>query len=130
MRFQHSYLGTAFERNVPAPDWVLDYWHPLEKAQYPDYFACRELRKEEFIKAWDAKYRSDPCEQNDPPDPFTPDPFADGGELCEDTVEYDPLCGDEESICDDVDSTCDDEKSMCEENIIPPSKEEPNCRST
>lgn len=37
--------GNAHGRKVELPDWVLDYWHPLEKAQYPDYFARREKRK-------------------------------------------------------------------------------------
>lgn len=44
--------GVAAERVVPAPDWVLDYWHPLEKAQYPEYFCRRETRKMEFIQKW------------------------------------------------------------------------------
>lgn len=37
--------GNAHGRTIDLPDWVLDYWHPLEKAQYPDYFARREKRK-------------------------------------------------------------------------------------
>ncbi|XP_045781953.1 NADH dehydrogenase [ubiquinone] 1 beta subcomplex subunit 9-like isoform X1 [Maniola jurtina] len=44
--------GPAFERVVQPPDWVLDYWHPLEKAQYPQYFRCREARKCEYIRHW------------------------------------------------------------------------------
>ncbi|KAF5400626.1 hypothetical protein PHET_06213 [Paragonimus heterotremus] len=28
----------------------LDFWHPLEKLQYPDYFARREKRKQEFVE--------------------------------------------------------------------------------
>lgn len=48
--------GVAFEREVIPPDWVLDYWHPLEKAQYPEYFARREKRKEEYIKWWENQY--------------------------------------------------------------------------
>ncbi|KPJ04166.1 PREDICTED: NADH dehydrogenase [ubiquinone] 1 beta subcomplex subunit 9-like [Papilio xuthus] len=46
--------GVAFERVVEPPDWVMDYWHPLEKAQYPQYFATRECRKNQFIKKWQA----------------------------------------------------------------------------
>ncbi|KAJ8970892.1 hypothetical protein NQ314_000979 [Rhamnusium bicolor] len=46
----------AYERDVEPPDWVLDYWHPLEKAQYPEYFARREQRKKEFVKLWEQKY--------------------------------------------------------------------------
>ncbi|CAG4939438.1 NADH dehydrogenase [ubiquinone] 1 beta subcomplex subunit 9-like [Colias croceus] len=44
--------GVAYSRVVTPPDWILDYWHPLEKAQYPDYFARRECRKAEYIKKW------------------------------------------------------------------------------
>ncbi|KAI8432772.1 hypothetical protein MSG28_013731 [Choristoneura fumiferana] len=46
--------GVAFAREVEPPDWVLDYWHPLEKAQYPDYFRRRECRKKEYIALWEA----------------------------------------------------------------------------
>lgn len=48
--------GCAFEREVIPPDWVLDFWHPLEKAQYPEYFARRELRKKEYVEWWEKKY--------------------------------------------------------------------------
>lgn len=48
--------GVAHGRVVIPPDWILDYWHPLEKAQYPEYFARREQRKQEFIKLWEKKY--------------------------------------------------------------------------
>lgn len=48
--------GVAYGREVIPPDWVLDYWHPLEKAQYPEYFARREERKKEFVKMWEKKY--------------------------------------------------------------------------
>ncbi|CAH3949424.1 NADH dehydrogenase [ubiquinone] 1 beta subcomplex subunit 9-like [Pieris brassicae] len=44
--------GVAYARVVTPPDWVLDYWHPLEKAQYPEYFARRECRKNEYIDKW------------------------------------------------------------------------------
>ncbi|VVC98934.1 NADH dehydrogenase [ubiquinone] 1 beta subcomplex subunit 9-like [Leptidea sinapis] len=44
--------GVAYKRVVIPPDWVLDYWHPLEKAQYPEYFARRECRKMEYIDLW------------------------------------------------------------------------------
>ncbi|XP_069683071.1 NADH dehydrogenase [ubiquinone] 1 beta subcomplex subunit 9-like [Periplaneta americana] len=54
--FPHSPGGKAYGREVVPPDWVLDYWHPLEKAQYPEYFARREKRKEEFVKMWNRKY--------------------------------------------------------------------------
>lgn len=48
--------GVAFAREVIPPDWVVDYWHPLEKAEYPEYFARREQRKAEYIKLWEQKY--------------------------------------------------------------------------
>ena len=35
---------------------MLDKWHPLEKAQYPEYFALREIRKKEFVERWETKY--------------------------------------------------------------------------
>ncbi|KAM7297015.1 NADH dehydrogenase [ubiquinone] 1 beta subcomplex subunit 9 [Ixodes scapularis] len=52
----HGPGGVAYGRNVASPDWVLDYWHPLEKAQYPEYFARREERKKEYIANWEKKY--------------------------------------------------------------------------
>lgn len=57
--------GCAFEREVIPPDWVLDYWHPLEKAQYPDYFARREQRKKEYVVWWEKQYgKHDPNEHH------------------------------------------------------------------
>ena len=35
---------------------VLDFWHPYEKAAYPEYFARREVRKREFVERWEKKY--------------------------------------------------------------------------
>ncbi|KAJ2940843.1 hypothetical protein O0L34_g10104 [Tuta absoluta] len=62
-KFALSAGGVAYERVVTPPDWVLDYWHPLEKAQYPEYFKKRELRKQEFIKMWEKEYgKHDPKE--------------------------------------------------------------------
>ncbi|XP_065166952.1 NADH dehydrogenase [ubiquinone] 1 beta subcomplex subunit 9 [Atheta coriaria] len=55
-KFPDSPGGVAYAREVLPPDWVLDYWHPIEKAQYPDYFARREQRKIEFMQAWQKKY--------------------------------------------------------------------------
>ena len=54
--FAMSPGGCAFERDVIPPDWVLDYWDPLEKAQYPEYFAKREQRKKEYMAWWDKQY--------------------------------------------------------------------------
>ncbi|XP_071447931.1 NADH dehydrogenase [ubiquinone] 1 beta subcomplex subunit 9 [Hetaerina americana] len=55
-KFAKSPGGSAFERNVVPPDWVLDYWSPQEKAAYPDYFARREQRKKEYIQWWEKQY--------------------------------------------------------------------------
>lgn len=51
-KFEESPGGVAYEREVIPPDWMLDYWHPLEKAEYPDYFSRREKRKKEFLEYW------------------------------------------------------------------------------
>lgn len=48
--------GVAYNREMIPPDWVLDYWHPLEKAQYPEYFARREQRKKEYVEWWEKTY--------------------------------------------------------------------------
>ncbi|XP_055923576.1 NADH dehydrogenase [ubiquinone] 1 beta subcomplex subunit 9 [Eupeodes corollae] len=55
-KFAGSPGGCAFEREVIPPDWVLDYWHPLEKAQYPEYFARREERKKQYLAMWEKQY--------------------------------------------------------------------------
>lgn len=54
--YNDSAGGVMFERNDPVPDHHLDNWHPLEKAFYPDYFARREKRKQEFIDRWHKQY--------------------------------------------------------------------------
>jgi len=51
-----SYNAPAYEQTVEPPDWVLDFWDPMEKAQYPYYFAKREQRKKEYIERWEKKY--------------------------------------------------------------------------
>ncbi|CAL8100096.1 unnamed protein product [Calicophoron daubneyi] len=48
--------GVAYERDSHMYDIQLDFWHPLEKLQYPDYFARREKRKKEFIEQWVERY--------------------------------------------------------------------------
>ncbi|XP_022913735.1 NADH dehydrogenase [ubiquinone] 1 beta subcomplex subunit 9 [Onthophagus taurus] len=55
-KFPLSPGGVAYQREVIPPDWIIDHWHPLEKAQYPEYFAKRELRKKEFIREYEKKY--------------------------------------------------------------------------
>lgn len=53
----HAYSkeGIAYGRNFESPDFVMDFYHPLEKAQYPYYFAKREHMKDEYIKLWKKK---------------------------------------------------------------------------
>ncbi|CAG9792745.1 unnamed protein product [Diatraea saccharalis] len=64
-KFATSPGGVAYERVVQSPDWVLDYWHPLEKAQYPEYFKKREQRKKEFMAMWEKEYgKPDPKDQH------------------------------------------------------------------
>lgn len=55
-KFPTSPGGVAYERYVEPPDWVLDYWHPIEKAHYPKYFALREKRKLEYIEFYNKHY--------------------------------------------------------------------------
>lgn len=35
---------------------VLDWWHPDEKAVYPDYFARRDQRKKDYVEYYEKKY--------------------------------------------------------------------------
>ncbi|XP_002737953.1 NADH dehydrogenase [ubiquinone] 1 beta subcomplex subunit 9-like [Saccoglossus kowalevskii] len=51
--FIDSPEGTRHERDLPAPEWVLDFWHPSERAQYPTYFARYEKRKQWEKNRWD-----------------------------------------------------------------------------
>ena len=56
LKFSFSPGGINYGRAVSTPDWVIDYWHPLEKAMYPEYFSRREQRKQEYIERWEKKY--------------------------------------------------------------------------
>lgn len=38
---------------LQVPEWVLEYWHPSEKAMYPDYFSKREQWKKLRLQSWD-----------------------------------------------------------------------------
>jgi len=49
-------LHAATCRFVDCLLQLLDVWHPLEKAQYPEYFARRHQRKLEYIERWEKKY--------------------------------------------------------------------------
>ncbi|KAL0962319.1 hypothetical protein UPYG_G00338580 [Umbra pygmaea] len=46
--------GTSYERYemYKIPEWCLDFWHPSEKAMYPDYFAKREQWKKLREQSW------------------------------------------------------------------------------
>lgn len=48
--------GICFERYSDYPDVNLDWWHPLEKAQFPYYFAKREEMKAEYLKLYEKRY--------------------------------------------------------------------------
>lgn len=58
-RFPDTPYGTAHGRDVPPWDWAMDMWHPLEKAQYPQYFAKREELKKKFVEMWKEQYGED-----------------------------------------------------------------------
>ena len=47
--------GVAYERTecYRIPEFVLDMWHPSEKAVYPDYFAKREKWKQLRRESWE-----------------------------------------------------------------------------
>uniref|UniRef100_A0A8C8VDX4 NADH dehydrogenase [ubiquinone] 1 beta subcomplex subunit 9 n=1 Tax=Pelusios castaneus TaxID=367368 RepID=A0A8C8VDX4_9SAUR len=70
--FPDSPNGIAYERydGWKAPEWVLDYWHPSEKAMYPDYFAKRERWKKLRLESWEKEVKQ--LEDETPPDgPWT-----------------------------------------------------------
>ncbi|KAH3772068.1 hypothetical protein DPMN_173401 [Dreissena polymorpha] len=52
-QFPLSPGGVAYGRVLPFPDFLLDMWHPYEKAQYPHYFAVRDIRKREYIERYE-----------------------------------------------------------------------------
>ncbi|CAK9807591.1 NADH dehydrogenase [ubiquinone] 1 beta subcomplex subunit 9 [Anthophora plagiata] len=54
--FPESPKGIAFERFGTPPDSVLDYWDPIEKAQYPKFFAHREVLKKEYEEFYNKMY--------------------------------------------------------------------------
>ena len=55
-RFPDSPGGCAYQRVDVYPDHLLDFWHPVEKALYPKYFALREKRKKEFEEFYVKEY--------------------------------------------------------------------------
>lgn len=55
-KFPKSPGGVAYDREVIYPDWLVDYWHPSEKAAYPYYFARREERKKDYLEWYKKQY--------------------------------------------------------------------------
>uniref|UniRef100_A0A8C4YCI6 NADH dehydrogenase [ubiquinone] 1 beta subcomplex subunit 9 n=1 Tax=Gopherus evgoodei TaxID=1825980 RepID=A0A8C4YCI6_9SAUR len=49
----------------PAPEWCLDFWHPSEKAMYPDYFSKREQWKRLQLESWEKEVKQ--LEEETPP---------------------------------------------------------------
>lgn len=43
---------------LQVPEWLLEYWHPSEKAMYPDYFSKREQWKQLRMQSWDKEVGS------------------------------------------------------------------------
>ena len=61
-KFPESPGGCAYQRDPIPPDWILDYWHPMEKAMYPKYFATREQRKKEYEEFYRKQYGEPPAQ--------------------------------------------------------------------
>uniref|UniRef100_A0A8D2N5U7 NADH dehydrogenase [ubiquinone] 1 beta subcomplex subunit 9 n=1 Tax=Zonotrichia albicollis TaxID=44394 RepID=A0A8D2N5U7_ZONAL len=57
--FADSPGGIAYERYemYKLPEWCLDFWHPSEKAMYPDYFAKREQWKKLQRESWEREVK-------------------------------------------------------------------------
>lgn len=49
--YKNSILNRIFLQQIP--EWALDFWHPSEKAMYPDYFAKREQWKKLQRESWE-----------------------------------------------------------------------------
>ncbi|NXU48593.1 NDUB9 dehydrogenase, partial [Turnix velox] len=66
--FPDSPGGTSYERYecYKIPEWCLDFWHPSEKAMYPDYFAKREQWKKLQQESWENELKQ--LEQETPAD--------------------------------------------------------------
>ncbi|XP_060066543.1 NADH dehydrogenase [ubiquinone] 1 beta subcomplex subunit 9-like [Ylistrum balloti] len=55
-QFEGCPKGISHGRYDVSPDMVLDAYHPMEKAEYPTYFAKRELAKRDYIMWWEKTY--------------------------------------------------------------------------
>nr|XP_033337641.1 NADH dehydrogenase [ubiquinone] 1 beta subcomplex subunit 9 [Megalopta genalis] len=58
-KFPDSEGGIVKNNYILLPDYFLDYWHPMEKARYPKYFAKREEMKKEYEKFYYKMYPED-----------------------------------------------------------------------
>ncbi|KAL7670763.1 hypothetical protein ACOME3_005687 [Neoechinorhynchus agilis] len=56
VNFPDSPGGSNYDRSDKYVDSVYDLWHPLEKAQFPEFFRRRALRKTEYLMRWNKKY--------------------------------------------------------------------------
>ena len=56
LQFPESPGGSAYAREPGSPDWVMDHWHPMEKAQFPEYFKKRSQLKKDYIDWYVKKY--------------------------------------------------------------------------
>ncbi|XP_077207662.1 NADH dehydrogenase [ubiquinone] 1 beta subcomplex subunit 9 [Paroedura picta] len=70
--FPDAPQGTSYERNdtYKTPEWALDFWHPSEKAMYPDYFAKREEWKKLRMESWEKEVQQ-LLEETPPGGPLT-----------------------------------------------------------
>uniref|UniRef100_A0A8D0B0V1 NADH dehydrogenase [ubiquinone] 1 beta subcomplex subunit 9 n=1 Tax=Salvator merianae TaxID=96440 RepID=A0A8D0B0V1_SALMN len=66
--FPDSPGGIASDRYdcYKVPEWVLEFWHPSEKAMYPDYFAKREQWKKLRMESWEKEIQQ--LQEETPPD--------------------------------------------------------------
>lgn len=46
---------------LQIPEWLLNHWHPTEKAMYPDYFSKREQWKQLRMQSWDKEVSCPPA---------------------------------------------------------------------
>lgn len=49
--------GISYSREELFPDYVMDFYSPIEKSLYPHFFAKREAMKREYLELWNKKMR-------------------------------------------------------------------------
>merc|ERR1711879_480737 len=52
-KYRNDEDGITYNRQAPIEDYVLDEWHPWEKANYIDYFNKREEFKKDTQAYWE-----------------------------------------------------------------------------